>query len=576
MVSISPVPATAQLAGVIPLADRRPDSAAPRAAARSAAARPRKAAGELSLTLPGDSGYVLEAGARRTTVRRTWLDTFDWRLYRAGLTLEQVTGRGTAELRLTGRDGTLLAAERLRPAARGSQDGQGGRVPRWPALLAAVPPGPLAEELAPVVGVRALLPVVRATSVLREQRALNGDDKTIARITADQMSVTAADPLGAPVAAAPAVPAELPVRLTVTPVRGYQAQAARLESLLAGLPGVLPPGRPALEAALAAAGRRPGDYTGRIDVELTASMPAAAAMAAVMSALLDTLEANVPGTVRDIDTEFLHDLRVAVRRTRTAIKLTGQVLPGGARGSFRPEFKWLGDLTTPTRDLDVYLLGLPEMTAGLAGADPGDLDPFGEQLARQRARAQRDLARGLRSARFQRLLRDWRGALAEAAATARRKPTAARLAAGAIADAHQRVLADGAAITAASPATSLHELRKRCKELRYLLEIFASLHPPGAAWRAVKELKGLQDCLGEFQDTDVQRAELRAFATEMMAQRQAPAPTLLAMGEISGELARRQQQARTQFYGLFREFAAPAGQARFQPLTRPAAGQVTG
>ena len=89
-------------------------------------------------------------------MRRTWLDTFDWRLYRAGLTLEQVTSRGTAELRLTGRDGTLLAAERLRPAAQGTR---GGRVPRWPALLAAVPPGPLAEELAPVVGVRALLPV---------------------------------------------------------------------------------------------------------------------------------------------------------------------------------------------------------------------------------------------------------------------------------------------------------------------------------------------------------------------------------------------------------------------------------
>ncbi|MGH3394055.1 MAG: hypothetical protein ACRDPO_05130, partial [Streptosporangiaceae bacterium] len=111
MASISPVPATAPLAGVIPLADRRPDSAA-----QSAAARPRKAPGELPLTLPAGSGYALEASARRTTLRRTWLDTFDWRLYRAGLTLEQVTSRGTAELRLTGRDGTLLAAERLRHA----------------------------------------------------------------------------------------------------------------------------------------------------------------------------------------------------------------------------------------------------------------------------------------------------------------------------------------------------------------------------------------------------------------------------------------------------------------------------
>ena len=102
-------------------------------------------------------------------------------------------------------------------------------------------------------------------------------------------------------------------------------------------------------------------------------MPAAAALATVLTALLDTLEANVNGTVRDIDTEFLHDLRIAVRRTRSALKLAGDVLPGGLAGRFRPEFKWLGDLTTPTRDLDVYLLGYPSMAAGLVAATAGEL-----------------------------------------------------------------------------------------------------------------------------------------------------------------------------------------------------------
>jgi CHAD domain-containing protein len=132
------------------------------------------------------------------------------------------------------------------------------------------------------------------------------------------------------------------------------------------------------------------------------------------------------------------------------------------------------------------------------------------------------------------------------------------------------VLASGGAITATSPPQSLHDLRKRCKELRYALEIFASLQAPGAQWRAVRELKGLQDCLGEFQDTDVQRGELRAFAVQMLGQRRAPAETLLAMGEIAAGLARRQQRARAQFAGLWAEFASPAGQARIRPLTRPA------
>jgi CHAD domain-containing protein len=518
---------------------------------------PSRGAGQPPIpALPASGGFSLARADRRATLRRTWLDTFDWRLYRAGLTLEQVSrAGGGAELRLTGRDGALITAEPL-PAGRGRA------LPRWPLQIAGLPAGPLAEQLAGVIGVRALLPVAKATSVLAEQRALNGDDKTVARVSADQMSVTF-----------PA-PAVLEPRLAVCPVRGYQAQADRLAAQLAALPGVSTDGPPPLESALAAAGRRAGDYSGRIDVDLDPAMPAQGAMALVLTALLGTLEANVPGTIADTDTEFLHDLRVAVRRSRSALKLAGQVLPPGTRARFAPEFKWLGDLTTLTRDLDVYLLGLPAMTAALIGAPPSDLDPFGEHLRRSRAQARRDLLRGLRSARFARLRQDWRGVLEAAAQRPRRKPPAADLAAdlaaASIAAAHRKVLAGGAAITPDSPPERLHDLRKRCKELRYALEIFASLHAPDAQWRAVKELKGLQDCLGEYQDTEVQRAELRAFAAQMMADQSAPAATLLAMGEIAAGLARRERSARAEFDGLFRQFARPPGLARIQALTEQA------
>ena len=101
-----------------------------------------------------DGGLSWVNGGPASTWRRTWLDTFDWRLYRAGLTLEQVTARGRVELTLTGRDGEVLASERL-PAD--------GRV-SWPSLLTALPPGPLRELLEPVAGIRALSPVARAAS----------------------------------------------------------------------------------------------------------------------------------------------------------------------------------------------------------------------------------------------------------------------------------------------------------------------------------------------------------------------------------------------------------------------------
>ena len=87
------------------------------------------------------------------------------------------------------------------------------------------------------------------------------------------------------------------------------------------------------------------------------------------------------------------------------------MLPASLPARFRPEFKWLGDLTTPTRDLDVYLLSYDEMAAALVSATPAELEPFHTHLARRRVIEQRALARGLRSARFSRLACEWRSAL---------------------------------------------------------------------------------------------------------------------------------------------------------------------
>ena len=497
------------------------------------------------LPLADAAPFTIAGAGRSRTVRRTWLDTFDWRLYRAGLTLELLAGRGVTELVLTGRDGELAAAD---PAPGGL---------RLPCLVDHLPFGPLRERLAPVAGVRALLPVAKGTSVLTDRRALNSDDKTIAIVTFDAMTASGSH-------------ADVPVRVAIRPLRGYQPQADRLADALAGAPGVAVAAHSPFETALAAAGRKAGDYSSKINVELTADMPAALAVVVVLRRLFDTAQANVAGTIGDVDTEFLHDLRIAVRRTRSVLKLAGSVLPGRVVVGYRPEFKWLGDLTTPTRDLDVYLLGYESMASTLIAGTEQELRPFHDYLARQRATAQRALARGLRSARYTSLAARWRAELEQVARAAAGKPAAGKFAAGRIARAHRRVLHDGAAIGPASPPAALHDLRKRCKELRYLLEVFASLHGQAEQWRAINELKALQDCLGEFQDADVQFAELRAFAERMMAGGEAPAPTLLAMGEIGAGLALRQRAARGEFADRFAEFSSPRGQARIEALTKAA------
>jgi len=99
----------------------------------------------------------------------------------------------------------------------------------------------------------------------------------------------------------------------------------------------------------------------------------------------------------------------------------------------------------------------------------------------------------------------------------------------------------------------VHALRKRCKELRYLLEVFRPLCANAPHRRLLSELKALQDTLGDFQDGEVQREAVREFAAAMMG-RGGAAKTVLAMGELAAQLDAHQLGARAALAGRLQPF----------------------
>jgi CHAD domain-containing protein len=474
--------------------------------------------------------FAVAAGPERT-VAHTWLDTFDWRLHAAGISLEYVDdGPLTAQLP----DGARIAG----PLPAGN----------WPAQADDLPAGPLRDALVPIIGPRALLPVVTVRRTARESRVLNGDEKTVARLLAESADDGTS-------------------RLRVQPLRGYDAAGDRIARLLAGVDGLTALTTTPYDDALAYASRTPGDYNGGPAVQLRPETPAALAIASMLQRFAAVVDDNVAGTIAAIDTEFLHDVRVAVRRTRSILKLAGDVLPEHLAARFEPEFKWLGDLTTPVRDLDVYLLGLGDMAARLASADPRDLRPFRSFLVRHRAVERRRLVSGLRSRRFEQLMEEWPAALARVTADDD-GPAIATLARQQVERAFGRVVRRGKRITAKSPSEEVHSLRKRCKELRYLLEVFQPLYADAPHRLLVKELKALQDTLGEFQDGEVQREAVREFAAVMMDEHAAPPETVLAMGELAAQLDAHQLRARAALVGRLRPFLADENRARVKSLVR--------
>jgi CHAD domain-containing protein len=238
------------------------------------------------------------------------------------------------------------------------------------------------------------------------------------------------------------------------------------------------------------------------------------------------------------------------------------------RHTWEPAFKWLGDLTTPVRDLDVYEQDLPTMAGWLVSAAAADLEPFAAHLRDRRVTERRALVRGLRSARFRRLVTEWEQEvtrLPNPPNTVEPDLSAGQLADRCISRAYLRVMRGGTAIGVDSPAEDLHTLRKRCKELRYALEVFAPTIDAASGKRAVGALKGLQDVLGRFQDSEVQRRALREFSDEMMMEG-TPAETMLAMSELIGHFDAEQNRARREFDVAFARFARPSSQRLMHEL----------
>jgi CHAD domain-containing protein len=468
------------------------------------------------------AGPVAVLGDPRS-FRITYLDTFDWRLYRAGISLAEERGpERSLVLYEPGRD-PLRVPNRRRP--RTASD---------------LPRGHLADTVAPLLAIRVLTEVGSVESVRRDGRIENLQGDMLARIRLETLQSVAAD--------------QGPNQPSMTTILTDDPDVVRRTFGIAELEATA---MHDLVIAAAAAGRIPGDYSSKLELRLDPGQESADALRTILLHLLDTLEANVEGTIGDLDTEFLHDLRVATRRTRSALSQLTGVLPAELVRPFNREFKWLGTVTGPLRDLDVYLLEMPSSSSMLPKDSAKDLDPLLALIRIERSRAHRAVVRALRSQRFRGLITTWREALEtlEQPLSGAAAQTVVQLADRRISKAYRRIVSRGRELGDDPQAAALHRLRFDAKKLRYLLEFFRSLYPESEIAARVKELKRLQDILGGFNDMEVQRDLLVRFAERLDADPCVSTACILSMGRLAGELERRQEGFRRSFHDAFVVFS---------------------
>ena len=101
---------------------------------------------------------------------------------------------------------------------------------------------------------------------------------------------------------------------------------------------------------------------------LDASMTVSSAFAAIVRDALQHLQANEDGFLTRDDPEYLHQVRVALRRTRSAFSAFSAVLPAKASASIKAHFEWLAKALGPARDWDVFVTEtLPPITKAFDG-----------------------------------------------------------------------------------------------------------------------------------------------------------------------------------------------------------------
>ena len=513
--------------------NRRTDISAPSDACAFAVPR-RLALSTLIAAATGNLAVTTHAG-QHAHVR--YLDTFDRRLRQSGLVLEHVTLPGESMLRYrkAGHAGAIVEA----PAAS------------LPAFARDLAHFRLRSLLSPMLDVRRLLVVAESRGRLTVARCVDSEDKTVLIVEC----FTAG---------------RGPSRLAIRPLRGYERFAHRVARRLRKIEGLVPDeSEPMLVAS-----DGPDSSFGGIPVSARADPDpderSDVACRRVLERLDASLAMNAPGVEADLDPECLHDFRVATRRARSLLREMKGVFPVAVTRRLRADLGWLGQRTGPVRDLDVHLM---EFVDDAGSADRGHSHAnaaLRDYLEASRKREFRALCHTLRSARYRRL-RAALGKFLESEPPVRPQSANALAAVGVLSAArilkvYRRILSEGRAITHDSPPESLHDLRKTCKRLRYLLEFFRDVHPAKVVERTIARLKRLQDNLGTYQDVQVQRAVLETFREHARASLDAAAVD--ALDTRCAGLAAREKRTRDEFASRFASYDSKRAHKAFRAALR--------
>jgi CHAD domain-containing protein len=234
------------------------------------------------------------------------------------------------------------------------------------------------------------------------------------------------------------------------------------------------------------------------------------------------------------------------------------------------QLKSMGAITGNVRDLDVYLLKKNSYTRLVPDyLKPGVLQLF-RTLLRKRRYAKDRMLRAMTGHDFSTAMETLDAFVASDPVLDDSAPNGGRpvgeMARSVIYKRYRRVVKKGRRIGAHTPDEELHALRIDCKKLRYLLEFFTSLFPENQMKVLIKQLKQLQENLGDFNDLSVQQDYLIQHLNTIKPQTAQVVRLSAGVGGLITRLFAAHRTVRSQFMDVFDRFNAPDNRKRFKRL----------
>jgi len=283
--------------------------------------------------------------------------------------------------------------------------------------------------------------------------------------------------------------------------------------------------------------RKAADHSSKINILLNPQLPAREALKKICSYLLQVMKQNENGIINDTDPEFLHDFRVAVRRTRSALGQIKNILEEEIVKQAKNDFTYLGQSTNRLRDIDVYLLKEEQYKNMLPEENRDYLNPFYEDLKCKRKIENATVVKMLKSEKYKRIINDWKlylnSKINTENLTVKGEKAIIIIAKKVICKRNQKVLEYGKNVLITSSDKQLHRLRIAGKKLRYLLEFFNSLFPQVEMKLLIKRLKKLQDNLGDYHDLAVHWEMLEKFKEQLITKENGEKDTILTLFDFS-------------------------------------------